>query len=74
MDAIWFLVLALGLIVVGTIVVAWRSREPSSEDSAIHSFRNSMKALSPEARRATDARLRPLHRDRGSTSRSTRPE
>ena len=35
MDAVWFLVVALGLICVGTVIVALRYREPRREDAGI---------------------------------------
>jgi hypothetical protein len=66
MDAVLFLILALGLIAIGMIVIALRHREPKRED-AITSFQKEMRALSPEARRATDSRLRPLPRQPGPT-------
>ena len=64
MDAVWFLVVAFGLICVGSLVVAIRSREPRREDAGIDAFQREMRALSLEARRATDQRLRPLPRSR----------
>lgn len=66
MDAVWFLVVAIGLITVGTLVVALRSREPRREDAGIDAFQKEMRALSPESRRTTDQRLKPLPRDRNS--------
>jgi hypothetical protein len=66
-DAVWFLVVALGLICVGTVVVALRYREPRREDAGIDAFQKEMRALSPESRRATDHRLRPLPRNRASS-------
>ena len=67
MDAVWFLVIAIGLIAVGTLVVALRSREPRREDAGIDAFKKEMRALSPESRRATDQRLKPLPPDRSPT-------
>ena len=52
---------------VGTLVVALRSREPRREDAGIDAFQKEMRALSPEARRTTDQRLKPLPRDPNST-------
>jgi hypothetical protein len=66
-DAVWFLVVAIGLIAVGSLVVAVRSREPRREDAGIDAFQKEMRALSPEARRVTDQRLKPLPRDPNST-------
>jgi hypothetical protein len=63
-DAVWFLLVAVGLIAVGTVVVALRSREPRREDSGIDAFQKEMRALSPDSRRTTDQRLKPLPRDR----------
>ena len=67
MDAVWFLVVAIGLIAVGSLVVALRSREPRREDAGIDAFQKEMRALSPEARRSTDQRLKPLPRDQNAT-------
>lgn len=65
MDAFLFLILALGLIAVGVAIVVVRNHEPRREDQAITSFQKEMRALSPEARRSTDQRLRPMPRDNG---------
>jgi hypothetical protein len=62
-GAFTFLLIAAGLIVVGVVVVLIRNYEPKHEHDAMDEFKKEMKALSPEARRATDARLRPRDRD-----------
>jgi hypothetical protein len=61
-DAALFLLVALGLIVIGIAVIAFRNREPRREDQAIDAFQKEMRALSPESRRTTDPRLRPRER------------
>ncbi|HEV7762673.1 MAG TPA: hypothetical protein VGO78_26875 [Acidimicrobiales bacterium] len=45
MSAIVFLLLAVAIIVVGSIVVYLRQRTPSSLDSGIDSFKREMEAL-----------------------------
>lgn len=65
MSAFTFLLLAAGLIVVGVVVVVVRNHEPKREHDAITDFQKEMRALSPEARRATDVRLRPREGDTG---------
>ena len=65
MDAYLFLIIAGALIAIGVVIVVLRNREPRREDQAISAFQTEMKALSPESRRSTDARLKPMPRDRG---------
>ena len=45
MSAVVFLLLALAIIVVGSVVVYLRQRTPSSLESGIDSFRREMQAL-----------------------------
>lgn len=45
MSAVVFLLLALAIIVVGSVVVYFRQRTPSSLDAGIDSFRREMQAL-----------------------------
>ena len=47
MDALVFLLVAFGLIAVGTTVVLLRAREPKGEYRGIKSFRREMQALAP---------------------------
>ena len=65
MDAYLFLIIAGLLIAVGVLVVVVRNREPRRENQAISDFQTEMRALSPESRRGTDSRLKPMPRDRG---------
>jgi hypothetical protein len=60
MSAIVFLLLAVAIIVVGSIVVYLRQRTPSSLDSGIDSFKREMEALA--VRDGDD----PSHEARGS--------
>jgi len=62
-GAFTFLLIAAGLIVIGVLVVVVRNYEPKRENSAMDEFKREMRALSPNARRGTDARLRPRDRD-----------
>jgi hypothetical protein len=47
MDALLFLLVAFGLIAVGTTVVLVRAREPKGEYRGIKSFQREMQALAP---------------------------
>jgi hypothetical protein len=47
MDALLFLLVAFGLIAVGTTVVLVRAREPKGEYRGIKSFQREMQALTP---------------------------
>jgi len=49
MENIVFLLLALGLIAIGTAIVLIRAREPKGE-FAVKSFQKEMKALAPDGR------------------------
>jgi hypothetical protein len=50
MDALWFLAGALVVIVLGTIVVLIRHRQPKGHDIGIRAHQSQMRALSVEAR------------------------
>lgn len=50
MDSLLFLLAAGALIVLGTLVIVLRSREPQGHDSGIKQFQREMRALSPESR------------------------
>jgi hypothetical protein len=61
MDALLFLVIALGILALGTLLVLFRHREPKGENLGIKEFQREMNALVPEGRRpkksaATSAR------------------
>ncbi|HEY3141518.1 MAG TPA: hypothetical protein VGJ86_10335 [Acidimicrobiales bacterium] len=45
MNAAFFLLLAVGISVVGCLVLYWRQRPPRSTESGIDSFRREMEAL-----------------------------
>ena len=47
MDAVAFLMIAVVISVVGSLVLYLRSRTPSSLDSGIDNFRREMQALAP---------------------------
>ena len=66
MSPFAFLLVAAVLIVVGLVVVLIRNHQPR-RDHAIDEFQKEMRALSPESRRATDHRLRPMPPERGGT-------
>jgi hypothetical protein len=66
MDSLVFLLVALGLIGLGTLVVVFRSREPKGFDVGIKEFQREMKALAPETRIVVDetaVEIRPVTRD-----------
>ncbi len=67
MQAYVFLIAASILIAIGTLVVLVRHHEPKHEDNAMAAFRRELRALSPEARRATDPRLRSIRPNRDTT-------
>jgi hypothetical protein len=46
MNAIVFLLLAVGIAVIGSVVVYLRNRQPTSVEAGIDSFRREMRALS----------------------------
>ena len=59
-----YLLVALGVIVVGTLVLALRAREPKGFDSGIKAHQRHMDALSTESRRGSTGvgRVEPVHR------------
>ena len=65
MESLVFLLVMLGLIVVGTAIVLLRAREPKGEYRGIKSFQREMRALAPDGSRpmAVEGPDRPLGRD-----------
>ena len=55
MESLVFLLIMVGVIVVGTAVVLLRAREPKGEYRGIKSFEREMRALAPEGSRSNDA-------------------
>ena len=55
MDALLFLLVPVVVIVLGTVIILLRAREPKGHDRGIRSFQKEMKALSPESARRTMA-------------------
>jgi hypothetical protein len=55
-TAVWFLLAALTLSIIGSAIVVLRYRKPSSEDYSVEEFRREMQALAPEAGRARPSR------------------
>jgi hypothetical protein len=51
LTALWFLLGALAISAVGSVIIVLRHRKPDTEDWSIEEFRREMQALSPEARR-----------------------
>ncbi len=49
MTALAFLLIPVVIVAVGSVVLWWRGRQPSSVESGIESFQREMRALSPEA-------------------------
>ena len=62
MESLVFLLIMVGVIVVGTAVVLLRAREPKGEYRGIKSFQREMRALAPEGSRTGDGadQIRPL--------------
>ena len=56
MSGLIFLVVALGLSVVGSFVLWLRYRKPTSINHAIDSFQKEMQALAPHRPEASDSR------------------
>jgi len=52
MESLVFLLVMLGVIVVGTTVLLLRAREPKGEYRGIKSFQREMRALAPEGSRS----------------------
>ena len=64
-ESLLFLLMMLGLIVIGTTNVVVRAREPKGEYRGIKSFQREMQALAPDGARVagTDAAVRPVGLD-----------
>lgn len=62
MTALTFLLFPVLIVAVGSFVMWWRGRQPSSVESGIESFRREMQALSPEAEAEAPPRRSPLDR------------
>jgi hypothetical protein len=54
MESLVFLLIMVGVIVVGTALVMVRAREPKGEYRGIKSFQREMRALAPEGSRSND--------------------
>jgi hypothetical protein len=57
MESLVFLLVMLGVIVVGTTVLLLRAREPKGEYRGIKSFQREMRALAPDGPRPGEAEL-----------------
>jgi hypothetical protein len=55
-TALSFLLAPVVIVAVGSVVIWWRGRQPSSVESGIESFRREMQALSPDAEAEADRR------------------
>jgi hypothetical protein len=64
-ESLVFLLMMLGIIVIGTTIVVLRAREPKGEYRGIKSFQREMQALAPEGARmaGADAAVRPIGLD-----------
>jgi hypothetical protein len=64
MGNLVFLLVALGVIALGTLVLALRAREPRGFDSGIKAHQKHMSALSPEIRKDSTGidRIQPVRR------------
>ncbi len=62
MSPFAFLLIPVLIVAVGSVVLWWRGRQPSSVESGIESFRREMQALSPEAEAEAPPRRSPLDR------------
>jgi hypothetical protein len=58
MESLIFLLVMVGLIVVGTAVVLLRAREPKGEYRGIKTFQREMRALAPDGSRTVDMGVR----------------
>ena len=54
MESLVFLLVMLGVIVVGTGILLLRAREPKGEYRGIKSFQREMRALAPDGSRPSD--------------------
>ena len=57
MESLVFLLVMVGVIVLGTSVLLLRAREPKGEYRGIKSFQREMRALAPDGPRAGDGDL-----------------
>ena len=64
MSALVFLLIALAISIVGSVVLWLRHRKPSSLEHTIQAFSREMQALSPEARSRAQRPGGPELRDR----------
>ena len=65
MSNIAFLLIAVTLSIVGTLVLWYRNRTPSSWDSGIQEFSRNMKALTPAEREAARRRSKGSRKRKG---------
>ncbi|MDH3755157.1 MAG: hypothetical protein OEU32_14900 [Acidimicrobiia bacterium] len=56
MGSLLFLAIALGIFVLGSLLLWWRSRERRSFNSSIDDFEANMGALAPDARERSKRR------------------
>ena len=63
MSALVFLLIALAISIVGSVVLWLRHRKPSSLEHTIDAFSREMQALSPEARSRAQRPVVPPQRD-----------
>lgn len=67
MTALWFLLAALALSAIGSIVVVLRHRKPTTEDWSVEEFRREMQALAPDSTARRPVRRATPHPDGPST-------
>ncbi len=58
MNALLFLSVAIGISLLGTLIILWRNRRPTGIESGIDEFSREMRALAPESRRYPPGRGR----------------
>jgi hypothetical protein len=51
MTALWFLLAALAVSAIGSLIIVLRHRQPSTEDWSVEEFRREMQALAPDTTR-----------------------
>ncbi|MGH9243918.1 MAG: hypothetical protein ACRD29_06310 [Acidimicrobiales bacterium] len=56
MTALWFLLAALVISAIGSVILVLRYRKPSTEDWSIEEFRREMQALAPDHQRERPSR------------------
>jgi hypothetical protein len=64
-TALWFLLIALAISLLGSLLLWLRNRRPSSVEHAVDEFSREMRALSPEARVQVQEQRREEGRRRG---------